>query len=81
MGNHPRPPNRGEASWVYEKRGRKVGGGALTVAQGSLIVNLVGHNKFREFGSFRLENNSFLDHQSRQYVIGIFANVGHAFWQ
>lgn len=32
---------RGEASWVYEKRGRKVGGGALTVAQGSVIVNLI----------------------------------------
>lgn len=32
---------RGEASFVYERRGRKVGGGALTPEQGSAIVNLM----------------------------------------
>jgi transposase len=32
---------RGEASFVYERRGRKVGGGALTAGQGSAIVELM----------------------------------------
>lgn len=32
---------RGEASFVYKRRGRKVGGGALTEVQGRAIINLI----------------------------------------
>jgi transposase len=32
---------RGEASFVYERRGRKVGGGAMTADQGAAIVDLI----------------------------------------